>query len=289
MFRILVTGANGQLGAELKILHTKCLCKTFFFKSKEELDIANKQVVENFCIQNNINIIINCAAYTAVDKADSEFELADIVNHKAVKYLAEIANDNNIKLIHISTDYVFNGRSYRPYNETDRTNPQNIYGKTKCDGEKAILQVSPRNSCIIRTSWLYSSIGNNFVKTMLRLGKEKVSLGVVADQVGSPTYAKDLAEVILVIAVKLNNKKTEVYHYSNEGAISWYDFAKEIMLMSKLDCNINPIETADYPTIAARPHYSVLNKKKIKQHFDLNIPHWKESLDMCLKTIKERE
>jgi dTDP-4-dehydrorhamnose reductase len=287
MTNILVTGENGQLGSEIKLLSSN-YAHGFFFTSRDTLDITNKEAISVFVQKNNINTIINCAAYTAVDKAEEEQELANDINHKAVQYLAEIANEKEIKLIHISTDYVFDGTNFKPYLETDPTNPNGIYGKTKLSAEKAIEKINPKNTIVIRTSWVYSSFGANFVKTMLRLGKEKESLGVIFDQVGTPTYARDLAETILDILPKIENKKVELYHYSNEGVLSWYDFAKEIMRMAKLDCNINPIETKAYPTPAKRPHYSLLNKSKIKNQFNITIPFWKDSLDDCLKVMKVR-
>lgn len=287
MFNILVTGSNGQLGSEIKEL-SSLYPHNFFFTCKDNLDITNAEAIEAFILKNTITAIINCAAYTAVDKAESERENADKINHQAVKYLATIAKENNIKLIHISTDYVFDGTNYKPYKETDSTNPGSVYGKTKLLGEQALLHVNPQNSLIIRTSWVYSSFGANFVKTMLRLGKEKESLGVIYDQVGTPTYAKDLAKVILEIIqhpkfnIQNSSSHTEIYNFSNEGVASWYDFAKEIMKMAKLTCKINPIETSQYPTPATRPHYSLLNKSKIKNEFALEIPYWKDSLDECL-------
>ena len=206
-----------------------------------------------------------------------------------MKYLAQIAKDKNIKLIHVSTDYVFDGTNCKPYVESDPVNPQSVYGQTKLDGEEAMLAIDPKNSIIIRTSWVYSSFGNNFVKTMLRLGKDRDELGVIYDQVGTPTYARDLAKAILEIVTKIKNEKVEIYNYSNEGVLSWYDFAKEIMKMAKLDCKINPIETKEYPTPATRPHYSILNKSKIKEQFSITIPYWKDSLDECLRTMGERK
>ena len=286
-YNILVTGGNGQLGSELRELANN-YNYTFFFTDRDDLDITSKEAIKNFVTQSNINVIINAAAYTAVDKAEEDYENANKVNHLAVKCLAEIAKEKNIKLIHISTDYVFNGKNHKPYTEGDMTDPQGAYGKTKLDGEKAMQEIDPKNSVIIRTSWVYSSFGNNFVKTMLRLGKEKSELGVIFDQVGTPTYAKDLAKTILDILPYIKNENVQVYHYSNEGALSWYDFAKEIMRMAKLDCKINPIETKDYPTPAARPHYSLLNKAKIKNAFKITIPYWKDSLDECLKIMGER-
>jgi len=280
---ILVTGSNGQLGSEIKSLSKNYPYK-FFFTDKNELDISKKEDVSKFIEENNIDLIINCAAYTAVDKAEEEQELADLINYKAVKYLAKIAKDNNIVLIHISTDYVFDGKNYRPYKEDDKTNPQGVYGLTKLKGEKAFIEEGA-NGIIIRASWVYSSFGHNFVKTMLRL-KDKKELSVVFDQVGTPTYAKDLARVILEIIKnelnKLKGKKAEIYHYSNEGVCSWYDFAKAIFEIKNIHINVNPIETKDYPTPAKRPHYSVLNKSKIKNEFNIKIPYWRESLEKML-------
>ena len=289
---ILVTGSNGQVGSEIEELIQHSAFDTqnydFYFTTSHDLDITDFDLVRKYIIDNHIKIIINCAAYTAVDKAESEQELANKINHLSVKNLAQIAKDYDIKLVHISTDYVFDGTNFKPYTEDDTVNPQSVYGKTKLDGEKAILECNLENSIIIRTSWVYSYYGNNFVKTMLRLGKEKESLGVIFDQIGTPTYAKDLAKTILKIIPKIQNSKLSIYHYSNEGAISWYDFAKEIMKMAKLTCKINPIETKDYPTPAKRPHYSVLNKSKIKSAFSIEIPYWKDSLDECLRKIGER-
>jgi len=284
MVNILVTGANGQLGSELKAL-SNAYPYTFFFTSKDQLDITDKHAVVDFIEKNTINAIINCAAYTAVDKAESEQERADKINHQAVKHLAIIAKERNIKLVHISTDYVFDGMNHKPYLETDGTNPQSVYGKTKRDGENALLHVKLPNSIIIRTSWVYSSHGTNFVKTMLRLGKERERLGVIFDQVGTPTYARDLAQVILEILPNINNAQTEIYHYSNEGVTSWYDFAQEIMKMAKLTCKVSSIETKEYPTPVKRPHYSLLNKSKIKKDFGILIPYWKDSLGECLKKL----
>jgi len=332
MTNVLVTGSNGQLGSEIRSLieselksgeakatHPNttlgfaaltALSGTYFFTDRKSLDITNKEAIKNFLEENNINTIINCAAYTAVDKAESDELNADAINHLSVKHLAELAKEKNIQLIHISTDYVFNGTNYKPYTEEDTTNPNGVYGATKLAGEKALQEINPKNSIIIRTSWVYSSFGNNFVKTMLRLGREKEELGVIFDQVGTPTYARDLAKAILEILPKLGEtkvthpesalgcvalatpsdvKEVAIYNYSNEGVLSWYDFAKEIMRMVKLDCQVNPIETIDYPTPAKRPHYSLLNKSKIKEDFSIIIPYWKDSLDECLKTLGERK
>jgi dTDP-4-dehydrorhamnose reductase len=288
MFNILVTGSNGQVGSEIKELSTQYKYN-FFFTTKASIDITSKDEIQSFCKTNNINAIINCAAYTAVDKAQNDIKNADLVNRKAVKKLALVSKELNIKLIHISTDYVFDGRNFKPYCEAFQTNPQSVYGQTKLDGEKEMIKINPQSSIIIRTSWVYSFYGNNFVKTMLRLGKEKDELGVIFDQVGTPTYAKDLAKTILDILPQINNEKVEIYNYSNEGVLSWYDFAKEIMKMAKLQCKINPIETHQYPTPAARPHYSLLNKVKIKKEFNIEIPYWKDGLDDCLKRLGERK
>ncbi|MDQ7062068.1 MAG: dTDP-4-dehydrorhamnose reductase [Sulfurimonas sp.] len=300
MINVLVTGSKGQLGSEIKELSSEISRQAendkqkFFFTDKNELDINNQKNLKLFIEANNINTIINCAAYTAVDKAEEDAVNADKINHLAIKYLSDISKEKNIKLIHVSTDYVFNGEAYKPYNEDDKTHPNSVYGQTKLDGENEMIKINPHNSIIIRTSWVYSSFGNNFVKTMLRRGKEKDEVGVIFDQVGTPTYARDLAKAILDILpqldsrIKCENDKIEIYNYSNEGVLSWYDFAKEIMRMAKLNCNINPIETKEYPTPAKRPHYSLLNKSKIKKEFNIKIPYWKDSLDECLRTMGEK-
>ncbi|QSZ40931.1 dTDP-4-dehydrorhamnose reductase [Sulfurimonas aquatica] len=288
MTNILVTGSNGQLGSEIRGISSNYEYN-FFFTDRSRLDITNFSEVKNFIDINNINAIINCAAYTAVDKAEEDELNADKINHLAVKYLAELAKEKNIKLVHISTDYVFNGENFKPYVEDDTTNPNGVYGTTKFTGEKAMNNINPLNSIIIRTSWVYSSFGANFVKTMLRLGKDKDSLGVIFDQVGTPTYAKDLAKVILDIIPNINNQQVETYHYSNEGVLSWYDFAKEIMKIAKIECKVNPIESKEYPTPVKRPHYSLLNKSKIKKEFNITIPYWKDSLYECLTVMGEKK
>ena len=288
MLNVLVTGSKGQVGSELQKL-ADSYEHNFYFTDIDSLDITDINQIEMFVKNNSIDVIINAAAYTAVDKAEEDREKADKVNHLATRYLAEVAKEKNAKLIHISTDYVFDGKNYKPYTEEDDTNPQGIYGATKLASEKTMQEINPQNSIIIRTSWVYSSFGTNFVKTMLRLGKERDSLGVICDQVGTPTYAGDLAKVILDIIPKIQNSKVSIYNYSNEGVLSWYDFAKEIMRMAKIDCQINPIETKDYPTAAARPHYSLLNKAKIKRAFNIEIPYWKDSMDTCLKILRERK
>jgi dTDP-4-dehydrorhamnose reductase len=233
-------------------------------------------------IDNDITVIFNCAAYTNVDQAESEKVKANLVNHLCVDNLARLSLEFDIKLIHISTDYVFDGMMFEPYIEDDIANPQSVYGKTKLAGEKAMQKINPKNSIIIRTSWVYSSYGNNFVKTMLRLAKEKDSLNIIFDQVGTPTYAKDLAKTILNILPQIENEKVEIYHYTNEGVASWYDFAKAIFEIKKISCSINPISTQQYPTPAQRPSYSLLNKSKIKEKFNLEISHWRDSLNEAL-------
>lgn len=286
MSKILVTGANGQLGSELHAIHTLYPQHDFIFADRNTLDLSNLCKLEDYFDDKTFDVIINCAAYTAVDKAESDEELTNTINHHAVSLLAKIAQKKNISLIHISTDYVFDGKSYRPYIETDPTDPQGVYGRSKRDGENAILSVAPENSIIIRTSWVYSSFGANFVKTMLRLGKERDSLGVIFDQVGTPTYARDLASAILEILPQINTQSPEIYHYSNEGTTSWYDFALAIFELSGVECNVNPITTDQYPTLATRPYYSLLNKAKIKQEYNIVIPYWKDSLNQCLKEMR---
>lgn len=274
----LVVGANGQLGNCIRLF----LKDTAIYTDKEELDITDENAVKEFVKNNNFKCIINCSAYTAVDKAENDIELTTKINVDGVRNLAK----TNIPLIHISTDYVFNGKNNVPYIETDKTNPMSVYGKTKLEGEKEVLKYS-KSAIIIRTAWLYSQFGNNFLKTMLRLGKEKESLNVVFDQVGTPTYAIDLAEVIFKIlqSGKYENTK-EIYHFSNEGVCSWYDFAVEIMKEANLTCRVKPIESKDYPTLAVRPSFSVLNKGKIKKDFDVEIRHWRKAMIECLNILK---
>ncbi|MDX9810607.1 MAG: dTDP-4-dehydrorhamnose reductase [Sulfuricurvum sp.] len=284
---ILVTGENGQLGSEIKVLSVSYPQYSFTFTDRTTLDLSNLCKIEDFFESKQFDAIINCAAYTAVDKAEDEKELADTVNHRFVSMLAKIAKRDNSKLIHISTDYVFDGNNHRPYIESDPTDPQGVYGMSKRNGEDAILAAAPQNTLIIRTSWVYSSFGSNFVKTMLRLGKERDSLGVIFDQVGTPTYAKDLAKAILDIVPDIDNRAPEIYHYSNEGVASWYDFAKAIFELSHIGCTLNPITTDQYPTPAKRPHYSLLNKTKIKNDFTITIPYWRDSLRLCLNELGE--
>lgn len=290
--RILVIGSNGQLGQALAKLASQYPHLSFVHTTRKVLDLSQTQLITDYFKDKDFNIIINCAAYTAVDNAETESELADQINHRAVKQLAEIAKQKNMTLIHISTDYVFNGENFKPYVETDKTDPQNVYGITKLKGEQAIQQLSPK-SIIIRTSWVYSEFGNNFVKTMLRLGQERDSLNIIFDQIGSPTYAGDLAKAILdIILHKDFDKKSQIpslYHYSNEGVCSWYDFAKAIFEISKIHCKVNPIETRDYPTPAKRPYYSLMNKSQIKQDYGLDIPYWKDSVRICHDYLNESD
>ncbi len=282
---ITVLGAYGQLGRSIKDLSANYSQYDFLFTDMDTLDISNYQAIKDFVISNNPDVFINCAAYTAVDKAESEGELAMQLNVHAVANLAEIATENNILMIHVSTDYVFDGKGYKPYKEDDKTNPVSVYGLSKWKGEQAVM-ASQCRAAIIRTSWLYSEYGNNFVKTMLRLGSECEQLTVVSDQIGSPTYAHDLAEAIMqVIGQNEKIQKQEIYHFSNEGVASWYDFALEIMQIGKIPCNVLPIATEQYPTPARRPYYSVLDKRKIKSRFSVTIPHWKSSLEVCMKNM----
>ena len=290
MAKILVTGSKGQLGFELTKLAADN-SNQFFFTDIEELDITSKDAVIDFCNSKGIEIIINAAAYTAVDKAETEQSKAELVNSTAVSNLVDACLSQNRILIHVSTDYVFDGKSHIPYKEDDITSPTGVYGKTKLNGEKIILE-KLNNAVIIRTSWLYSSHGNNFVKTMIRVGKEQGKLRVITDQVGTPTYALDLASAILAITEQIKVKtpdKTEIYHYSNEGVASWYDFAKAIIEISDIYCNVTPIETYEYPTPAQRPSYSILNKRKIKEHFNISIPYWRDSLIKVLDILNKNK
>ena len=270
----LVTGADGQLGSELKVL----LGSSAVYIDRSVLDIADETAVRHFFEGKRFDGVINCAAYTAVDKAEDEPEEADRANHMGPKWLARYGR----RLIHISTDYVFDGTAHLPYREEDPTHPVSVYGKTKLMGEKAVLQEA-ETAIIIRTAWLYSLYGNNFVKTMLRLGKERDSLNVVCDQIGTPTYAGDLAAAIVAILPQIQSGKKEVYHYTNEGVCSWYDFAAAIMKMAGLSCDVKPIDSDGYPTKAKRPYYSVLNKKKIKDDFGLVIRHWHDALGAVIE------
>jgi len=284
---ILITGANGQLGSELKELRKTRSYNNFrfHFTDVDDLDITHKQEVENYVQQYKIDTIINCAAYTDVDGAEENQEAAFLINETAVGYLSEIASEKQIQLIHISTDYVFDGRNYLPYKETDEPLPQSVYGRSKRAGEIKVLD--NQAGIIIRTAWLYSSYGKNFVKTISRLSKERDELKVIYDQVGNPTYAGDLAESILKILEKKKEHSilTGIYHFANEGVCSWYDLAMEITEQENTSCTIHPIESKDWPAKAERPHYSLFNKAKIKNDFDITIPYWKDSLKKMLQNL----
>lgn len=288
MKHILVTGANGQLGSELQELTRNNSPFTFYFTDIDTLDIADKAALEQFFAENPVDMVVNCAAYTAVDKAEEETKQAHRVNVEAPMNLARCAKKHAARLIHVSTDYVFNGEHFIPYTEEHPPNPQSAYGESKLLGEEAV-KTTLTEYMIIRTSWLYSSFGHNFLKTMLRLGQERQQLTVVFDQIGTPTYARDLAQAILTLLRQVADDAQRfvsgVYHFSNEGVCSWYDFAKEIMETASLECQILPIETKDYPTPAKRPYYSVLNKQKIKATYGLTIPHWKDSARVCLHKL----
>jgi dTDP-4-dehydrorhamnose reductase len=283
MALIVVTGANGQLGQEIKELSARLAGFDFVFLTREELDISSESTVNEVFRRLSPAYCINCAAYTAVDKAEIERHLAYAINAKGAENLAKAALKSNCKLLHISTDYVFDGNGTIPYKEDDSVDPVNSYGASKLEGERTALRINP-DVIIIRTSWVYSFYGNNFVKTMLRLMVSKPGINVVSDQVGSPTYAADLADAILVIIEK-DLWVPGVYHYSNEGAISWFEFATEIKKASGSHCVINPIPTQSYPTPAKRPSYSVLDKSKFLSTFHLPLSNWKDSLHKCLKRL----
>ena len=280
---ILITGCNGQLGNEMQLLEKENPQHTYFNTDVAELDITNQQAIENFVAENAIEGIVNCAAYTAVDKAEDNEELCQRLNAEAPAYLAHAIGKRGGWMIQISTDYVFDGTHHTPYTEDEDTCPNSVYGKTKLVGELNVQKLCER-SMIIRTAWLYSTFGNNFVKTMIRLGKEKPELGVIFDQIGTPTYARDLAAVIMTAINK--GIVPGIYHFSNEGVISWYDFTKAIHRMAGItSCHVRPLHTAEYPTPAARPHYSVLDKTKIKQVYGIEIPYWEESLRECIAQL----
>ena len=284
MKNILITGANGQLGNEMQMLSEENSEYTYFFTDVAELDICNKQAVMDYVRTNDINVIVNCAAYTAVDKAEENVKLCTKLNADAVGYLAEAAEANQSEFIQVSTDYVFDGTAHVPYQETDPTCPNSAYGSTKLAGEQNALTLCSR-AMVIRTAWLYSTFGNNFVKTMIRLGKERDSIGVIFDQIGTPTYARDLARVIFT-AIR-QGVVPGVYHFSNEGVCSWYDFTKAIHRLAGItDCKVNPLHTEEYPTPAKRPHYSVLDKTKIKNTYHIEIPYWMDSLQSCIAELE---
>lgn len=282
---ILVTGANGQLGNEMRALSAENLQHTYFFTDVQELDICNEGAVQAYVNDNEIDIIVNCAAYTAVDNAEDNPELCDRLNNIAPGYLARAAQGRGAAMIQVSTDYVFDGTAHTPYTEEEPTCPDSVYGSTKLAGEQNVLDCCER-AMVIRTAWLYSIYGNNFVKTMIRLGKERESLGVIFDQIGTPTYANDLARAIYAAINK--GVVRGVYHFSNEGVCSWYDFTVAIHRLAGItSCKVKPLHTAEYPSKAARPPYSVLDKTKIKNTFDIEIPHWEESLKRCIALLND--
>lgn len=280
---ILITGANGQLGNEMRIVSQEQSTLVFHFTDVAELDICDIDAVERWVTEHNIHCIVNCAAYTNVNKAEEDVALCDKLNHLAPANLAAVAARHGIGLIHVSTDYVFNGKHHTPYREDDTPCPNSVYGSTKLAGEEAIMRLCP-TAVIIRTAWLYSTFGNNFVKTMLRLGSERSEMGVVFDQIGTPTYARDLARAILHILHE--GIVSGIYHYSNEGVCSWYDFAKAIFDLGGIStCTLKPLHTEEYPTPAARPHFSVLDKSKIKRVYGIEVPYWVDSLRDCMAQL----
>ena len=285
--RILVTGSNGQLGSEMVALQTQETPHQWFNLDINELDITDKNAVEQFVVNNKIDGIINCAAYTNVDKAEEDVALCYKVNRDAPQYLAQAIEKVGGFIIHISTDYVFDGTNNIPYTEQDKPNPVTIYGKSKIEGEQYVCE-SCKQHIIIRTAWVYSSYGKNFVKTMIKLGEEKPSLGVIFDQIGSPTYARDLAKTIITIVNQ--GIIPGIYNFSNEGVISWYDFTKHIHQLANItSCEVAPIHTADYPTLAQRPHFSVLDKTKIKNTYNIEIPYWRDSLEECIQLLEQQK
>ena len=277
---ILVTGSQGQLGNEMQNIAKQQDTWNFFFTDVKQLDITQETNVLNYCTDHAIDIIVNCAAYTAVDLAEDEKVLAYKINADAVGILGKAAKQTGAKIIHISTDYVFDGKAYEPYNVNHPTAPRSVYGESKLEGEKRLLEQAPE-SIIIRTSWLYSSYGNNFVKTISKLGKEREQLNVIFDQVGTPTYANDLAKAIMQIISK-ECKVPGIFHFSNEGACSWFDFAHSILKLQEITCQLIPVESTEFPSKVDRPKYSVLNKKAIKQAYNISIPHWEDALQECL-------
>lgn len=286
MKTVLVTGANGQLGTSIRRLSASCNRFQFLFTDVDSLDICQAESVDAFIQAHPVDYIVNCAAYTAVDKAEENPELCERINRDAVVHLARAAQSCGARVLHVSTDYVFDGTACVPYQETDIPHPQSVYGSTKRAGETALLDLCP-DAVIVRTAWLYSEYGNNFVKTMLRLGAERDEIRVVFDQVGTPTYATDLAQALLTILnqAEAGNYQPGIYHFSDEGVCSWYDFTVKILSLAGLKARVLPIESKDYPAKAVRPHFSVLNKQKIKAAYGLTIPHWEESLRKCLENM----
>lgn len=284
MKQILVTGSDGQLGSAIRLVSANFAHLQFCFTDQSDLDICNVDALKQFLNENRFDYILNCAAYTAVDRAETDRERCYQVNTLAVENMAKCASEHGIRVIHVSTDYVYSGLNCKPYHEEEQPSPLSVYGQTKCDGERALLKYAPE-SVILRTSWLYSEFGANFVKTMIRLGAERTSLGVVYDQIGTPTYAVDLAEVMLQI-VSAEQFIHGIYNYSNEGVCSWYDFALKIHKMAAIkNCMVHPIETSDFPTPAMRPSYSVMNKRKIRDTYGIAISHWENSLQQCIDKL----
>src|ERR1035437_178420 len=284
MTTILITGSNGQLGNEMQQAAVRFPDFNYIYTDVAELDICDKGTLDAFVKANNVNVIVNCAAYTAVDKAEDDVELCYKINRDAVRNIAEVATENKGKVVHVSTDYVFDGTNYLPYTEDMPVCPATVYGKSKLEGEQALLE-NCKESVILRTAWLYSSFGNNFVKTMMKLGTERDSLGVIFDQVGTPTYAADLADAIMQL-LSSETFVPGIYHFSDEGVCSWYDFTKTIHRMANITCDVKPIETKDYPARTPRPHFSVLNKGKIKSTYGISIPHWGVSLKKVIQLLK---
>ena len=280
---ILITGCNGQLGNEMQLLEKEDAANNYFNTDVAELDITDVEAIEQFLAANNIDGIVNCAAYTAVDKAEANEELCTLLNAEAPGYLAHAIEKRGGWMIQISTDYVFDGTQHIPYQEDEDTCPNSVYGRTKLVGEFNVLKLC-QQSMVIRTAWLYSTFGNNFVKTMIRLGNERPELGVIADQIGTPTYARDLARIIMTAISK--GIQPGIYHFTNEGVASWYDFTKAIHRLAGITtCHVRPLHTSEYPTAAQRPPYSVLDKTKIKQTYGIEIPYWEESLKECIDKL----
>lgn len=290
MTKILITGCNGQLGNEIRDIADKTPF-SFTYTDVAELDITDINAIDSLFAATPFDYVVNCAAYTNVNKAESEEDIAYKINAVAPENLAKVCAKYNSTFIHVSTDYVFDGNACQPYSESDSVCPQSAYGRTKLAGETLALKAC-QNTIILRTAWLYSEYGNNFVKTMMRLGTEKDELSVVFDQVGTPTYAGDLAQTILSIIKKIENGDKEtvpgIYHFSNEGVCSWYDFTKEIHYLANITCNVRPIESKDFPSPAKRPFYSVLNKQKIKETYSIDVPYWKDSLALCIKNLQKQ-
>ncbi|MDD4431082.1 MAG: dTDP-4-dehydrorhamnose reductase [Bacteroidales bacterium] len=285
---VLVTGANGQLGSEIRLLANQYPQFAFTFTDIQELDLQDSKSIMDCFSQLKPAYLINCAAYTAVDKAENDIDLCYAINSAAVSHLALAAKQHNTTVLHVSTDYVFDGKQSRPYHESDPVCPVSVYGKSKLQGEQALNDICPTSSVIVRTAWLYSAFGNNFVKTMIRLGREKSELRVVSDQWGSPTYAADLAEALIkiILSAEAGHFSPGIYHYSNEGSCSWYEFAQKIHQLAGItSCKIIPVSTAEYPTAAQRPSYSLLDKSKIRGDYGVAVPLWTESLEACLSNF----